>query len=199
MGKKETRERIFQAALAIFSKKGYSATTTREIAAHAGVTEVTLFRHFGTKEYLFQEAILRFSPASILTDELDEKLTGDLHHDLKLLAKRYLTNAMENVEQIRIGVMEAPRNPELARAVCQIPIRLTSHLAAHLEEISKKGEMPEQNFKLKAQMFYNVLFQNVFSACTVPAIRFDFDEEEFIETLVSLFVNGLTGTEKDEV
>ena len=50
----EARRRLQQAALALFQERGYDATTTAEIAARAGVTERTFFRHFPDKrEVLF--------------------------------------------------------------------------------------------------------------------------------------------------
>ena len=48
------RGRLEQAALELFSERGYEGTTTAEIAARAGVTERTYFRHFPDKrEVLF--------------------------------------------------------------------------------------------------------------------------------------------------
>ncbi len=41
----------------LFSRKGFSGTTTREIAAAAGVTEAIIFRHFETKEHLYTAII----------------------------------------------------------------------------------------------------------------------------------------------
>jgi AcrR family transcriptional regulator len=50
----DARRRLRQAALDLFNKRGYDATTTAEIAARAGVTERTFFRHFPDKrEALF--------------------------------------------------------------------------------------------------------------------------------------------------
>ena len=51
------RERILEAALDLFSQKGFHATTTRKIAQEADVNEVTLFRHFSSKMDLFQEIL----------------------------------------------------------------------------------------------------------------------------------------------
>lgn len=45
-----TRERILDAALDLFELHGYSATTTTQIAERAGITQMTFFRHFPTKE-----------------------------------------------------------------------------------------------------------------------------------------------------
>lgn len=47
-----TRARLVDAALDLFERDGYEATATARIAAAAGVSEMTLFRHFGSKERL---------------------------------------------------------------------------------------------------------------------------------------------------
>ena len=52
------RRLILDAARALFGSTGYSATTTRQIAESAGVTEKALYRHFGTKTGLFEAAML---------------------------------------------------------------------------------------------------------------------------------------------
>ena len=55
------RRRLQQAAIELFCERGYDQTTAAEIAARAGVTERTFFRHFPDKrEVLFDgQAILR--------------------------------------------------------------------------------------------------------------------------------------------
>lgn len=42
------QRRLFQAALELLAERGYRGATTREIARRAGVSEVTLFRRFGS-------------------------------------------------------------------------------------------------------------------------------------------------------
>ena len=57
--KTETEEKILDAALKIFARKGYDAATTRAIAEESGFTEMTLFRKFGTKKNLFEQVMER--------------------------------------------------------------------------------------------------------------------------------------------
>lgn len=45
-----TRARLEECAIELFLKKGYDATSVAEIAAAAGVSEMTFFRYFPTKE-----------------------------------------------------------------------------------------------------------------------------------------------------
>ena len=48
--KNATRERIRASALRLFGEQGYDATTVEQIAAAAGVSHMTFFRYFPTKE-----------------------------------------------------------------------------------------------------------------------------------------------------
>lgn len=50
----EKKEKILDAALALFAKEGYHATSTSKVAKAAGVSEGLIFRHFGNKEGLLQ-------------------------------------------------------------------------------------------------------------------------------------------------
>ncbi len=54
-------DKILQAAGQLFARQGYYATTTREIARLAEVSENTLFRHFENKEDLFWAALQSYS------------------------------------------------------------------------------------------------------------------------------------------
>lgn len=57
--KTETEEKILDAALKVFARKGYDAATTRVIAEESGFTEMTLFRKFQTKKNLFDQVMDR--------------------------------------------------------------------------------------------------------------------------------------------
>lgn len=47
-----THEQLRQAALELFTEQGYESTSTAQVAERAGVSEMTLFRHFAAKETL---------------------------------------------------------------------------------------------------------------------------------------------------
>jgi TetR/AcrR family transcriptional regulator len=49
------REELIRAALTLFTQRGYSATTVRELVEAAGVTKPVLYYYFGSKEGLFLE------------------------------------------------------------------------------------------------------------------------------------------------
>ena len=53
------RDQLLHAAARIYAESGYRGATTRRIATAAGVNEITLFRHFGSKDALIREAIVQ--------------------------------------------------------------------------------------------------------------------------------------------
>lgn len=80
MAGEERRMQILRLAVSLFSQKGFSGTTTREIAQAAGVSEAMVFRHFATKEELYS-AILdhkacgdsSFDPFAVVADAVQRK------------------------------------------------------------------------------------------------------------------------------
>jgi len=53
----DRRTQLLEIALNFFAKKGFNGTTTKEIAAAAGVTEAVIFRHFANKQALYQAVL----------------------------------------------------------------------------------------------------------------------------------------------
>ena len=53
----DARTRLLEVAARVYAEAGYRGTTTRRIAQESGLNEVTLFRHFGSKDALLREAI----------------------------------------------------------------------------------------------------------------------------------------------
>ena len=81
----DTRQRILLAAGDVFRAQGYARTTTRAIAAAAEVTEVTLFRHFISKENLFQAVVDHFANVPGMVAGLETRLSGDVRADLTVI------------------------------------------------------------------------------------------------------------------
>lgn len=72
----EKQEKIIQAALLLFAKEGFHATSTRKVANAAGVSEGLIFRHFGNKEGLLQ-AILEFGAEKLKAIIVDIVMEND--------------------------------------------------------------------------------------------------------------------------
>ncbi len=72
-----TQDRILEAAVQLFSRQGFTASTTNEIAHLAGVNEVTVFRHFPRKRDLFWAAAESRFRRLRISQELRNRLESD--------------------------------------------------------------------------------------------------------------------------
>lgn len=64
----EKEKLILESACKIFSKKGFSAATTNEIAKEAGIAEGTIFRYFRTKKDILRGIFVQM--ASVIADKI---------------------------------------------------------------------------------------------------------------------------------
>lgn len=72
MKKVDTFSQILTSAKELFSEKGYTDTTTKEIAKRAGVNEVTIFRKFGSKQKLFEAVFEHFNYNQNINIDINE-------------------------------------------------------------------------------------------------------------------------------
>ncbi|GIN91681.1 TetR family transcriptional regulator [Siminovitchia terrae] len=187
MDKKSSREKILLAALEVFSGKGYTGTTTREIAKRAGVDHSTLFRQFRNKEKLFEEAVInQVTPVSDLVN-LRIDFTGELTTDLRLLANNFFKNTLHKLDVIWTTLFEVKTNEEIRRQVIKLNNTLVDHLSNYLEDLHLQGKIPLRNYKMIASTFYGHLFMYLVYQ------RFDepLELEGYIDTCVSMHVKQL--------
>src|SRR5258707_3503798 len=97
--RQSTRKRnaIVEAATTTFLHKGYLGTSMDEIAALAGVSKQTVYKHFADKERLFVEIVI--TTVDEISDPvhhevLDLQDTGDVEADLRELARRQLARVI---------------------------------------------------------------------------------------------------------
>lgn len=110
-----TRQRIIDAALHLFGTQGYPRTTTRAIAEAAGVNEVTLFRHFGSKKNLLMACTEAFNATGFAAN-FERDLTGDYAQDIDMMAVRMQRDAAQAFNLLRLLLCDAAALPELIQA-----------------------------------------------------------------------------------
>jgi AcrR family transcriptional regulator len=185
-----TRERIMEAAAKLFSEKGYAGTTTRAIAEMADVNEVTLFRHFGTKENLAQEIMDQLGGPAIAAD-LHHQFSGDYLQDLTFFGRAMLSVMSERSNEMRMAICEAGNFPEFRDIVAENPRQLRRMLAGYFERQMEAGIMRKGKPELLAQAFLGMFFsyvvlENFLSDSIQPRVS----QEEIVEEFVTLFIQG---------
>ena len=186
----DTRDRITRAALAIFSSKGYDGATTREIATEAGVNEVTLFRHFGSKENLLGALLERYSVLPVIAETLKSQLTGDYRCDLRLIAHHILDVWDERREFIMIMLLESQQHPEEVSLLTRVPRQLRDYLAEYLSGLAWNGMIKPLDCSAAAQSFIGALFSYFLTSQLFGEGFHPYSREEYVSNFVEIFVAG---------
>jgi AcrR family transcriptional regulator len=136
--KDETRERITQAAIELFTERGFDATTVDDIAAKADVAKGTFFNYFPRKE-----AVLDAVPEGIIAQI--EQTSGELlagpqtsREKLSLFVSEVTRHHLQNRELSRLflgRLLSAPHDQ-----VENMPARIREVLRALIEQGQARGE-----------------------------------------------------------
>lgn len=150
---------IVEAATIAFLQNGYDGTSMDEIAALAGVSKQTVYKHFADKERLFSE-IVTATVDEIADPNFDEVLnlrdTGDVERDLRDFARRQLRAVMEPrlLQLRRLVIGEAGRFPQLGRLFYERgPGRTIDALAAMFERLASRRALELNDTRLAAAHF----------------------------------------------
>lgn len=73
-GKRATPDRILDAALEVFSERGFEGATVRQIAAKVGVTDPALYAHFKGKKEIFEALMREAGPGVLVSVAGDDTL-----------------------------------------------------------------------------------------------------------------------------
>jgi len=110
-----TRERILDAAVELFGRQGFSATSVGEIEEAAGLVprRGALYKHFASKEALLEAAVDR---RGRVVDELEALVTTpvtDAHEEVRTLGRIAFREIGRDQEVLRIVMREGENFPEL--------------------------------------------------------------------------------------
>ena len=188
----ETKERILDAAIALMSKKGFSSTSVREIAAQAEVAEMTLFRKFKNKQALLEGITERYTKAFSNAKVFAEEWTYELETDLCTLSSTYQRFMEENKAIVLLAYKEAGVHNEVSEGLTANPKLMKAHLTDYLRNMQEKGlvtteldpELQVMNFMWMNLGHFSSQFISGKQVSQLPT-------EQFIESSVKLFVRGL--------
>lgn len=184
------RQRVIRAAFEVFAANGYARTTTRSLATAAGITEVTLFRHFGSKEKLFT-AVIESYGGSTLASEFEARFTGDYSSDLHQLGRHFIQTTLERGKIMRLMFSEVEHFPELAQALAMNPLQFRQMLSRYLAQQIERGIVRPINTDAAAQAFWGmILAYSLIVDALKAGIPGERTPEETVAHFVDIFIEG---------
>jgi AcrR family transcriptional regulator len=188
----DTQTKILEAALRLFSQRGYGGTTTRDLAQAAGVAEGTLFRHFENKKAILVEVATQ-GWVELLTDLLTELSEMGSYKAIGQMMRRRMLNLRKNTDMMRVCFMEAQFHPELRDQIQgQVIGKMTDVAEAFFQTAMDKGIYRPMNPRVVARIFLGMFAVAGFSQDTLGDEGGSIQAmQELAEGLADVFLNGV--------
>jgi TetR/AcrR family transcriptional regulator len=196
-GAAQTRERLLDEALTLFSQRGYAATGIRDILQAAGVTQPTLYHHFAGKASLLETLIERHYGES--QQRLERIVAGEATVVSKLIS--FVTSSFEHccadprVPRLMFQTYYGPTVPEIDGVLDKLTEKRFRLVVSIMEHGMRTGELAASNAEFLALSFCSLVDQpmNIFSRKPRPK---KYLTEDLANALIALFMTGASAKRK---
>lgn len=200
LSKKQTakQQKVVEAAIKIFAEKGFSNTSTSEIAEAAGVAEATIFRHYGTKDNLLLSVILPFIK-DFIPRMAEETFNGLLSQNpatfeqfLRELIKNRIDFISDNRKLFQILVKEVMYREEFKQELAPLLSEIIIyHFNKVIETFKERGDLIEKPTPILLRMLLTFLYGYFTSRFMLVTDKFVTDDDAEIDEVVRFIMDGL--------
>lgn len=185
----DVREALLRAAVKVFAETGTRGATTRRIAQEAKVNEVTLFRHFKSKDDLLKAALQLFA-----TEASSRSLPADpVHPRAELLewCRAHHRELYKVRTLIRRSMAEFGEHPENCTHGMKASVQIANDLAEYLRRMKALG-MTSGTWDERAAtaMLMGALFTDALGRDSMPE-RYPYSMRDSIEHYVDLLLSAI--------
>ncbi len=163
----DIRDKILSAAVRVYGQHGFRGATTRLIAQEADVNEVTLFRTFGSKEALIEEAIRFHSEGAEFARLPDEP--SDPERELADWCDAHMTHLRLGRPLIISCMADVSERPDVACGAAGGANKAWVELRRYLERLKATGRMDaDTNINAAGSMFMSAAFGDAMGREMIP-------------------------------
>lgn len=196
----ERRQEIIRAAMDVFSRSGFSGSTTRKIAERAGISEAMIYSHFKDKEELYSAIIdQKMQESEPLYYPLDAMRKKDDERVFATIVSNFMQRYSQDTTFLRLLLFSALEGHELAGMFVAGPVRrFFEFLAEYIRERMDDGAFSSVDPEIASRCLvgmvnYFILLKNIFGDETLQSIEL----KSAIETMVNIYSRGIMKGEQN--
>jgi AcrR family transcriptional regulator len=195
----DRRQQIIEAALQVFSTKGFHKATNKDIAeAAGGISPGLIYHYFKDKQDLFFSILQERMPIVRLVDHSEQLMELPPREGLALIGRAYLSALKQpgTIAVMRILMSEATRFPQVADMIYRVAIsRVFATVSRYLELQIERGALRPHDPQIAARSFVgmfvaHILLRELFHQPSAVAV----DDNDVVATAVGIFLHGLDAT-----
>jgi AcrR family transcriptional regulator len=192
----DRRHQILEAALKVFSTKGFHKATNKDIAdAAGGISPGLIYWYFKDKQDLFLSLVRERAPIFDVVTHPERLIDLPPREALTLIGRSFLAvlDVPANMAMFRIIVSEAMRFPEVGEQFCKIaPVHIFTTLNAYFQRQINLGIFRPHDTAIATRSFMGMFVAHIIvrevmrqpEAIATPS-------DQVVATAVEIFVRGL--------
>jgi len=193
---------LLGAALAVFNRKGYEGSRTREIAVEAGVSEATLFKNFPTKRHLLA-ALMKPFVATVIKPAMLAPLNAILARSVDVPVADVIREVMldrlalvrARMPLFRTLVLEAARQPDIMDVIRQqILPEIIGVFTTVLDRAEARGELPSVDRRLFMRSALSLLVGYIALGGLAPDVFQERNDEAAVDSILGVLFHGVAGS-----
>jgi AcrR family transcriptional regulator len=198
MAKENKEEKILESAIKLFSKKGFSATTTSEIAKDAGVAEGTVFRYYKTKKHLLVKVmskLIEVMSKELIANPVGEILKENKDKDDKDILKILLIDRLEMCNKywdiIQVIITEIQFHEDIRESfVKNVVFKVKGVLGGFIESGISKGRFKNFDSIVVSRALLGTFMAYIIQKKIIGGSK-QIENEQEVDQIIELFLNGL--------
>lgn len=190
----DRREQIIDAAMGVFSRKGFTKATNKDIAQEAGITPGLIYYYFESKEALLKAILESKSPVQILSSLPPDLMSWPVEKALRFLVLRVLSIVEDEdfVGLMRVMLPEVIYSTEMLPVIASFIQRVFTFLTSYLQAKMESGELRLTDASLVAQTFIGGMMSFVMRRHILhDSLALQYTHEQIANSVIELVLEGL--------
>ncbi len=205
-GLPEKEEKILRSAIRIFSEKGFSASTTSEIAKDAGVAEGTIFRYFKTKKDILRGILIQginLISGKVVLEGVESIFNSSGEKDLRTILRELIYDRLKLVDSFfpvaRVIITEALFHEDVREAIYQnIVVRALEAFRRFHAKMAERGLLrpdasPELIFRTILANLVGLIAQRKLMGDKIPLEDLDVEIDKMLDLVMDGIASKNTG------
>ena len=190
----DRREQIIDAAMRVFSQKGFARATNKDIAREAGITTGLIYHYFESKEAVLKAIIETRSPLHLVESLPPQLLEQPPAVFLRFLVLQVLgiVERDQFVQLLRVFVPEIIHNPAMSQIGAGVLQRVLAFLSSYFTIQMEVGTLRRTDPSLAAQTLIGCTMGFVLRRQLIrDELALTYSHEQIADAVIDTVLNGL--------
>lgn len=190
----ERRASIIEVAKRLFAQNGFHGVSIDEIVKAVGVSPAILYRHFNSKEELYEAVLHEFS---CTRESYVETVVEDdigFENVLRGMTRVFVSSIVKNPDLLKMELHSQLEGSDASREFFLNRWKsFTDYIEYNLAELQAQGRIDEINVKVAALMYQGMIREVLLLKCLQAGDRFEnVSIDDLVNQLIDLFLKVIT-------